>query len=157
MREKKRHDAGLFSISKSKKPLKFVEKAMNRELIAKNQVFSLSFQFSILVLNYCEILQQRKRFVVANQLARAGSSIGANIMEAQNAESRADFKHKMKIAAKEADETQYWLMLCGMMENYPGCDDLEIHLEKIQKMLSSILATLRRESPFGHLISWLFF
>jgi len=49
---------------------------------------------------------------VARQLLKAGTSIGANVREVQNAESKTDFIHKMKIAAKETDETEYWLELC---------------------------------------------
>lgn len=55
---------------------------------------------------------KQKKFVIAKQLLKSGTSIGANSVEAQNAESKADFIHKIKIAAKEADETQYWLLLC---------------------------------------------
>jgi len=50
--------------------------------------------------------------VIANQLLRSGTSIGANVHEAQNAESRADFIYKIKIALKELEETKYWLLLC---------------------------------------------
>jgi four helix bundle protein len=57
--------------------------------------------------------------VIARQLLKSGTSIGANIHEAQNAESRNDFIHKMKIAAKEIEETKYWLILCNRSELYP--------------------------------------
>ena len=53
----------------------------------------------------------KRSILLSNQLFRSGTSIGANSFEAQNAESKADFIHKIKIAAKEADETQYWLIL----------------------------------------------
>jgi len=66
-------------------------------------------------------------------------------MEAQNAESKADFIHKMKVAAKEAEETQYWLMLCEYSENLPECKDLTMKLEEIQKVLSKILGTSKRK------------
>jgi four helix bundle protein len=58
---------------------------------------------------------------LSRQLLKSGTSIGANAMEAQNAESKADFIHKMKIAAKEAEESQYWLWLCDYSPNYPDC------------------------------------
>jgi four helix bundle protein len=54
----------------------------------------------------------KRKFIISNQLLKAGTSIGANIFEAQYAESRIDFIHKMKIAQKEANETLYWLILC---------------------------------------------
>ena len=85
---------------------------MKKELIDKNPVLKLSFEFSLLVIEYAELLESNKKYVISKQLLRAWTSIGANVMEAQNAESKADFIHKMKIAAKEAEETQYWLLLC---------------------------------------------
>jgi four helix bundle protein len=56
---------------------------------------------------YAELLEGRKKYVISNQIIRSGTSIGANVKEAQNAESKADFIHKMKIALKEADENEY--------------------------------------------------
>ena len=85
---------------------------MKDEMFKGNAILSLSFEFSLLTIEYCERLVDGKKFVLSNQLLKSGTSIGANAMEAQNAESKADFVHKIKIAAKEAGETQYWLMLC---------------------------------------------
>ena len=64
-------------------------------------------------------------------------------MESQNAESKADFIHKMKIAAKEAEETQYWLWLCNYSKNYPDCKILLDKLEEVNKVLGSILKTAK--------------
>ena len=80
---------------------------MQQELVEKNPILKLSFDFALQVMEYCEILEEKRKYIIARQLLRAATSIGANAMEAQNAESRADFIHKMKIAAKEADETQF--------------------------------------------------
>ena len=66
-------------------------------------------------------------------------------MEAQNAESKADFIHKMKIAAKEADECQYWLLLCEYADHYPDCEKLYLKLQEIQKILNAILGTAKRK------------
>jgi len=107
----------------------------------KNIILQLSFQFALEVIKYCEILETRKRFVISQQLLKSGTSVGANIREAQNAESKLDFIHKMKIAAKEADETEYWLLLCKHSKSYPSP---EILLEKIltlKKLLSKIIST----------------
>ncbi len=107
----------------------------------ENLIVKLTFEFSLLIINFTEHLQSQKKFNLANQLFRSGTSIGANVREAQNAESKADFIHKMKIAAKEADETEYWLLLCRESKNY---DDPGILLEKIDsinKILSKIVAT----------------
>ena len=86
---------------------------MKKEVFDKNPVLKLSFDFSLMVIEYCEQLENYKKFVIARQLLRSGTSICANAMESQNAESKADFIHKMRIAAKEAEETQYWLWLCN--------------------------------------------
>ena len=79
--------------------------------------------------------------MLAKQLMRSGTSIGANVKEAQNAESKADFIHKMKIAMKEADETEYWLFLCNELKNYPNCESLLFELLEISKILNKIIST----------------
>ena len=86
---------------------------------ADNPVVRLSFELALAVLAYVEILEAGRRYVVARQLLRCGTSVGANVREAQHAESRADFVHKCKIAAKEAEETDYWLQLCTHAPAYP--------------------------------------
>jgi four helix bundle protein len=68
------------------------------------------------------LLEAHHKYVIAKQILKAGTSIGANVREAQNAESKIDFIHKMKIAAKEADETEYWLLLCNRSNAYANCD-----------------------------------
>lgn len=118
---------------------------MREELIQNNPVLKHSFDFALGIIRYTERLQEQKHFVLSNQLLKSGTSIGANIMEAQNAESRADFIHKMKIAAKEADETQYWLLLCIHAETYPDCSELLFKLTEINKLLGKILATSKKK------------
>ena len=78
-------------------------------------------------------------------------------MEAQNAESKADFIHKMKIAAKEAEETQYWLMLCDYAKHYPDCKPLVNKLEEIHKVLGKILSTSKRKNAISFLLSFFMF
>ena len=107
---------------------------MQKELLENNPILKLSFEFSLMIIQYCEVLEANKKFVIAKQILKAGTSIGGNCMEAQNAESKADFIHKIKIAAKEADETQYWLMLCEYSKDYPDCTELRGKLEEIQKV-----------------------
>lgn len=71
-----------------------------------------SFQFSIKCVNtYKFLTEAKKEFILSKQLLRSGTSVGANIREAQNAESKMDFIHKLGIAQKECDETLYWLEL----------------------------------------------
>ena len=123
---------------------------MQKELLENNQILKLSFEFSLMIIQYCEALELNKKFVLSRQLLKAGTSIGANCMEAQNAESKADFIHKIKIAAKEADETQYWLMLCDYSKDYPRCTELLNKLEEIQKILNKILKTAKTNNLVSH-------
>jgi four helix bundle protein len=114
---------------------------MQKEMIEKNPILKLTFEFALLIMNYCDELQVLKKFTISNQLFRSGTSIGANCFEAQNAESKADFVHKIKIAAKESDETQYWLMLCNFSNDLPNCKVHLSKLEEISKVLNKIIAT----------------
>jgi len=84
-----------------------------------NIILSKTIAFSLAVIEYVELLEERKKFVIAKQLMRSGTSIGANVHEAQNAESKADFIHKFKVAAKEVEETKYWLFLCNEAKIIP--------------------------------------
>ena len=84
--------------------------------------------------------------MIARQLLKSGTSIGANVREAQNAESKIDFIHKMKIAAKEADETEYWLLLCSKVEQYPDCKELLNHISSIIKVLSKIISSSKAKA-----------
>lgn len=71
-----------------------------------------TFAFAIDIVELSKLLMNDKReFIMSRQLLKSGTSIGANVREAQNAESKPDFIHKMGIAQKEADETIYWLDL----------------------------------------------
>ncbi len=89
----------------------------------KNEILELSFGFALAIIHFCEVLDSEKKYVISRQLLKSGTSIGANIREAQNAHSRNDFVSKCVIAMKEADETEYWLMLCERSPNYPNPDD----------------------------------
>ena len=106
-----------------------------------NLIVDKTLKFSLKVMDFVEILQQQKKYVFANQILKSGTSIGANVREAQNAESKADFIHKMKIAAKEADETEYWLTLCSLNNNYPDNPELLLEIEEIIRILSKIISS----------------
>jgi len=106
-----------------------------------NLIVKLSLEFALDIIDFSELLEETKKFVIAKQLLKSGTSIGANIREAQNAESKADFIHKMKIAIKEADETEYWLTLCEMSKNYPKNEQLKIKLQSIINILSKIISS----------------
>ena len=130
---------------------------MRKELIESNPLLKKSIEFSLAIIEYCEKLENNRKFVIARQLLKSGTSIGANSMEAQNPESKADFIHKMKIAAKEADETQYWLLLCDYSSNYPDCKLLLENLDELAKIIGKILSTAKRKTPFSYLVSFFYF
>ncbi|WP_407522036.1 four helix bundle protein [Lacibacter sp. MH-610] len=130
---------------------------MQKELIDNNPILKLSIEFAKMILDYCDVLQEMKKYTISTQLLKSGTSIGANCMEAQNAESKADFIHKIKIAAKEADETQYWLVLCSYGNNYPDTILLEERLTEIQKVINKILGTAKRKHPFSYILSFFIF
>ena len=109
----------------------------------RNVIVELSFEFALEIIEYCEKLEAKRRFVIAQQLLKAGTSIGANIREAQNAESKIDFIHKLKIAAKEADETEYWLLLCQQSKSYPSPETLLDKIISLKKLLSKIISTTK--------------
>lgn len=111
----------------------------------RNEVLELSFEFALQIIEYCEQLEDNRRYVIANQLLKSGTSIGANIREAQNAESNADFVHKLKIATKEAEETEYWLLLCNRSLSYLSTERLLTELVSIKKLLSSIISTIKNK------------
>lgn len=109
-----------------------------------NLVLNLSFDFALDIIAYSEYLESKRKYNMANQLFKSGTSIHANIREAQNAESKADFVHKIKIAAKEADETEGWLLLCEHAPSYPTAKDLLEKLASILKLLNKIIGTSKK-------------
>ena len=77
----------------------------------ENKLVDLSFEFAKVIVNLVDNIKMPKSSYLTDQLARAGTSVGANIHEAQYAHSKADFVAKLEIALKEANETSYWLKL----------------------------------------------
>lgn len=104
----------------------------------QNVIVEKSLDFSVQIIRFCEQLESVRKFMIAGQLLRSGTSIGANVFEAQHAESRLDFIHKMKIAIKEANETLYWLILCERTESYPN-SSLRNSAEEIIRIISKII------------------
>ncbi|WP_297513833.1 four helix bundle protein [Flavobacterium sp.] len=110
-----------------------------------NLIVNKSFEFALKIIAFSEEIRQINRFEMASQIFRCGTSIGANIREAQNAESKADFIHKFKIAAKEADEIQYWLSLCKESEFYPNPnEELIKEIQSINLILSKIISSSKK-------------
>lgn len=118
-----------------------------KEPFEDNLIMKLAFEFSLKIIQLSEVLNSNQRYVISKQILKSGTSIGANSYEAQNAESKADFVHKFKIAAKEADETHYWLLLCLHAEGYPDTTELLKELEIIQKTINKIIATTKNKLP----------
>ena len=104
----------------------------------KNVLLDLSTEFAIETIKFCEKLDELNKYVISKQLLRSGTSIGANIHEAQSPESKNDFIHKLKIAHKESIESKYWLVLCEKSENYPSSKELQDKLKKIINLLNHI-------------------
>lgn len=106
-----------------------------------NLIVDMTFNFSLKIIAFTEELESKRKFNMANQLFRSGTSIGANIREAQGAESKIDFRHKCKIAYKEAEETKYWLSLCKEAKNYPFEETMYLELHSIIKILGKIISS----------------
>lgn len=116
---------------------------------APNLIVELTLEFSLEIIKYTEDLEKVRKFNLVNQLFRSGTSIGANVNEAQSCESRSDFIHKIKIAAKEAEETKYWLILCTKADSYPEPIGLveKLLVKKLQiiiKILNKIIVTSKQ-------------
>ena len=79
--------------------------------MSENKLLDLSFEFAVAIVNLVDGVTAPKSSYMTDQLARAGTSIGANIHEAQYAQSKKDFVAKLEIALKESNETSYWLKL----------------------------------------------
>ncbi len=107
---------------------------------ADNQILIITKAFALRVIKlYMYLKDEKKEFVMSKQLLRCGTSIGANARESVNAQSKADFVHKMNIALKEADETQYWMEL---LHESGFLNDLEF--ESLNDDLGKILGTLTK-------------
>jgi four helix bundle protein len=108
-----------------------------------NIILRKSFLFALDVIDFTEELQQLKKFNLSGQLFRSGTSIGANVCESQNAESLNDFIHKLKLAAKEVEETIYWLSLCNESKHLPNNYSLIDKAIELRKILTRIIASCK--------------
>ena len=104
----------------------------------ENVIEIKSFDFAVRIVNlYKHLTNEKKEFVLSKQLLRSGTSIGANVAEAQKAQTKPDFNAKMNIALKEANETEYWLRLMHKAEYLT-----ENEFESIEKDIREIIAIL---------------
>jgi four helix bundle protein len=113
-----------------------------REQLAESIIQQKSFQFALEIIRLYIQLQERREYVLSNQLLRSGTSIGANVEEASGGQSRKDFLAKMYIAYKEARETKYWLRLLqhSKLVNIDLTNELTC-VDEIIRILSSIIKT----------------
>ena len=105
-----------------------------------------SFQFAIRIVNLYKYLRmEKKEFILSKQLLRSGTSIGANVAESQQAQSRADFISKLTISLKEAAETNYWLRLLHATEFLSDTEFQSVHNDcrELEKILTAIIKTSR--------------
>jgi len=108
-------------------------------------LLNISIDFSKDIISLVKKLKENKENIISNQIGRSGTSIGANIHEAQYGNSKADFISKLHIALKEANETKYWLILLNK-SNYINNDEYEIlanDCEKIKAMLIKSINTAK--------------
>ncbi len=106
-----------------------------------------SFAFAVRIVRLHKYLcAEKKEFVLSKQLLRSGTAIGALIREAEQAESKADFIHKLAIALKEANETEYWILLLRETAYLNGneADSMTSDNKELLKLLTSIINTTKR-------------
>lgn len=116
--------------------------------IMDNVIENKSFQFAIRIVRLYKFLcEEKKEYILSKQLLRAGTSIGANVTESQQAQSKPDFVSKISIAIKEASETKYWIKLLGATE-YLSENQTKSILDdcvEIEKILVTILKSAKNQ------------
>lgn len=111
-----------------------------------NIIVEKSFSFALEIIQVARNLYKSNEYVLSKQLLKSGTSIGANVRESQNAESKADFIHKMSIAQKECDETLYWLELLWRSDAIRESEFkiLRDEAQSILKILRSIILSTKQ-------------
>ncbi len=111
----------------------------------ENIIKEKTFNFALRIVKLYKYLQEKQEYVLSKQLLRSGTSIGAMVREAEHAESKQDFVHKMAIAQKEANETDYWLELLYNSDFLTESmfNSIIKDLHEIQKIISSIILTTK--------------
>ena len=121
---------------------------MKEDSVIRNK----SMEFSVRMVKLNRFLQRKKEYKLADQVLRSGTAIGALVREAEYAESKLDFIHKMRIALKEANETSYWLELFSNTEilDETAYTSIRTDVEELKKMLVCIINTSRASLSFFH-------
>ena len=110
----------------------------------ENIIVDKSFEFAVRIVRLSRyLIETQKEYVLSKQILRSGTSIGANVSEAQRGQSKADFTAKMSIALKEANETDYWLRLLFRTEmiNQTQFDSMNADISELIGLLMSICKT----------------
>ena len=120
-----------------------VNEGKMRENIIKDKSFSFALR---IVKIYKYLCEEKREFVLSKQLLRSGTSIGAMVREAEHAESKADFIHKMAIAQKEANESDYWIELLFQSEylSENSFKSIQNDILEINKLIASIIISAKR-------------
>jgi four helix bundle protein len=110
--------------------------------MTKKDICERTFIFAVAIIKFCQAIDKNQNVerLLSRQLFRAGTSIGANVEEAQAGQSKADFISKMSIARKEAREARYWLSLCNNV-NIGMPRDIDVLLKEINELIA-ILTTI---------------
>ena len=112
-----------------------------------NVIKTKSYLFAVRIVNLYKFLaEEKKEFIMSKQLLRSGTSIGANVREAEQAESKADFIHKLSIALKEANEIEYWLDLLQETKFLNNSEYISIQkdIKESLKLLTSIIKASKK-------------
>ncbi|HCI04305.1 MAG: four helix bundle protein [Candidatus Peribacteraceae bacterium] len=113
-------------------------------MVTRNPIQDKAYEFALNIVDYCrKIMREEKEYVLSKQVLRSGTSIGANIEEAQQAESKKDFISKMSISLKEAYETRYWIILIrdSGIETEEKSNVLFNQVQELIRMLVAIIKT----------------
>ena len=112
--------------------------------VVDKKIDERTFDFALEVIDLYKYLVENKEYILSKQLLRSGTSIGANVEEAQAAQSKADFISKMSIASKEARETKYWLRLLtksGYLNGYSRKVEMFTEVDSIINIITKIVKT----------------
>ena len=112
-----------------------------------NIIRDKSFAFALRIVKMYKFLVDKKEYVLSKQLLRSGTAVGALVRKAEYAESKADFIHKMAIAQKEANETDYWIELLFQSQYLDNSEynSISKDIEELNKILASIIITSKEE------------
>ncbi len=113
----------------------------------ENVIKNKSFDFALRIVKLYQFLCDKKEFVLSKQLLRSGTAIGALVREAEHAESTGDFIHKLSIALKEANETDYWIDLLHQSGYFDetSFNSIKADLLEILKLLVSIIKSSKKK------------